>query len=246
MGRKKGKNQPESTGCSSCKMRERSRWGYLISADLQPLENFRACKSYEPGQVIFRQGSSCRGIHCVREGTVGIRRTNSKGYPALVRIISAGETAGHWAFFSGCDYPSMAEALTDCRVCFIEGEGIRGLMEENPSVGFSFLKYTALDLQESEEARIHASTLSVRARVANLLLNLKDRFATADEKGSLTIRLPIARRDMADLVGTRPETIARTIRSLEEDGVASFSGRTVTVPDLDALMDELETPGNRK
>jgi CRP/FNR family transcriptional regulator len=82
--------------------------------------------------------------------------------------------------------------------------------------------------------------MSVRARTAHLLLMLKDRFATVTEDGSLSFELPLSRKDMASIVGTRPETIARTIRSLEADGVTRFSGRRVTVHDLDALLDEVE------
>ncbi|MCB1153632.1 winged helix-turn-helix domain-containing protein, partial [bacterium] len=61
-----------------------------------------------------------------------------------------------------------------------------------------------------------------------------------DEDGNILIELPMSRQDIADMVGARPETIARTIRSLQDDGVATFKGREVMVPDLDALLDELE------
>jgi len=157
-----------------------------------------------------------------------------------VRLVHAGQILGYRAYFAGGSYTGNAEVLTTCRVCFIDREGVREIIERNLGVGLSFLKHIATDLQVSEDARLQATTLPVRARVAHLLLSMKDRFATVDDEGNLTIELPLARRDMADMVGTRPETIARTIRSLEEDGVAVFSGRKVTVRDLDALLDELE------
>ncbi len=46
--------------------------------------------------------------------------------------------------------------------------------------------------------------------------------------------------EFASLLGTRPETIARTIRTLEQDQVASFSGRRVMISDLDNLLDEID------
>jgi hypothetical protein len=42
------------------------------------------------------------------------------------------------------------------------------------------------------------------------------------------------------MLGTRPESLSRLIRDLETDGVAHFGSRQIVVPDLDALLDELE------
>jgi DNA-binding Lrp family transcriptional regulator len=43
------------------------------------------------------------------------------------------------------------------------------------------------------------------------------------------MELPLSRRDLASMIGTRHETLSRIISRLEEDGVARFSGRTVHV-----------------
>ena len=74
----------------------------------------------------------------------------------------------------------------------------------------------AKDLEATEEALLHASALPVRARLAHLLLVLKDRYGTVDDTGELQIQLPLSRQDMAAMIGTRAETIARAVRSLED------------------------------
>lgn len=80
----------------------------------------------------------------------------------------------------------------------------------------------------------------MRTRMAHLLLTLKDRFAEAAEDGTLSMKLPLSRQDIADILGARPEMVARIIHALEVDGVAIFSGRKVVIPDLDPLLDEIE------
>jgi len=52
--------------------------------------------------------------------------------------------------------------------------------------------------------------------------------------------LPLSRRDMASAIGTRPESLSRAIRALENAQVASFHGKRVVVHDLDDLLDEVE------
>jgi hypothetical protein len=39
------------------------------------------------------------------------------------------------------------------------------------------------------------------------------------------------------MVGARAETVTRTIRDLQDEGVARFCGRQVIVPELDRLLD---------
>ena len=69
---------------------------------------------------------------------------------------------------------------------------------------------------------------------------MKDRFGRVEDNGDITIDLPLSRQDIAVMLGTRPETIARAVRSLEDNAIAKFTGRVVSVPDLDALLDALE------
>jgi CRP/FNR family transcriptional regulator len=114
------------------------------------------------------------------------------------------------------------------------------MLSHNPTLGLNFLTHLAEDLDSAEESILQNSSLSVRTRLVHLLLTLKDRFAGVTEDGTIELSLPLARQDLAALLGTRPETIARTIHALESDSVAMFSGRTVRIPDLDMLLNEIE------
>ena len=110
----------------------------------------------------------------------------------------------------------------------------------NPSLGLRFLRHAATDLDAAEEKVLHSATLPVRARFAHLLLVLRDRYGEDGANGELTLDLPLSRQDMAAMIGIRPESMSRTIRSFEEGNIAHFSGRRVHVPNLEELVDELE------
>jgi CRP/FNR family transcriptional regulator len=95
-------------------------------------------------------------------------------------------------------------------------------------------------LETAEESLLQRSTLPIRTRLAHLLLTLKFRYGVAQEDGTISIKLPMQRQDMAALLGTRPETLARAFQAMRNDGVLTSSGRTVIIPDLDGLLDEIE------
>ena len=227
--------------CFSCQGRAQSEWCTLDGAELQSLNQVKICNTYLPGQTIFYQGNPCLGIYCIESGTVAIRKTDRDGNSVIVRLAHAGDTLGYRAYFAAEPYRASADALQPSRICFVDKNGVRALLDRNPAVGNNFLRHMARDLEEADEARLHAAALSVRARLAHLLLVLKDRFGLAQGDGTLTIELPLSRQDIAAMIGTRPETVARAVRSLEDGGIAHFKGRRVEIPDLDALRDELET-----
>lgn len=230
----------KSPSCFDCQGRHRTEWSSLTGDDLEVLDRAKTCNVYEPGQVVFYEGNACLGIHCVESGSVKLRRGGPRGEDVVVGLAGPGETLGYLAYFGGRGYTTTAEALTACRICFVDRAAVKTLIQRNPTVGLSFLRRLSDDVDRSEEERVKALSLPLRARAAHLLLVLKDRCASADEQGRLTIELPLTRRDMAAMLGTRPESLSRLIRDFASDGVAHFGSREIIVPDLDALLDELE------
>jgi CRP-like cAMP-binding protein len=226
--------------CTTCQARCGSLWSDLPAEQVTQLDLLKICNVYQPGQVILYQGNPCLGVCCLASGAVAIRRADVQGNSMLLRLAHAGQLLGYGAFFSGGQHSSSAEALTECRVCTLDRTGLARLLRDNPELAHRFLGQLAMDLTRAEEARMQASLLPVRARLAQLLLMLRDQHATVDDLGVLHLDLPISRQDIASIIGTRPETVARTIRGLDADGVACFSGRHVTIHDLDALLDEVE------
>ena len=229
-----------SSSCFACAGRGDSEWCSLEGNDLNLLNQAKVANTYLPGQTIFYQGNACLGIFCVESGTVAIRKNDHNGNSVIVRLAHRGDTLGYRSYFAGQPYQANAEALVSARVCFVDKAAVRRLLEHNPSVGLAFLRKMAHNLEDAEQERLMAATLPVRARLAHLLLVMKDRFGKVEDNGDLTIDLPLSRQDIAAMLGARPETVARAVRSLEDSGTAKFKGRLVSVPDLDALMDALE------
>lgn len=195
---------------------------------------------YPAGSNIFRQGLPSMGVYYILAGTVGIRHTDSKGNTTLLRLVEAGQTIGHEAYFTASAHGDTATALTDCRIFFVERGVMHQIQASSPALAEQFLQRMAKDMQRADASRVEVIHLQVRARLAQLLLSLRQHHGTVDDAGDLRIKLPMSRRDMASAIGTRPESLSRAIRALEDSGVASFKGKQVLVEDLDDLLDEVE------
>jgi CRP-like cAMP-binding protein len=104
-------------------------------------------------------------------------------------------------------------------------------------LGRKFLKALARDRGAPDGLLLRGQQLPLRIRLIHLLLILKDRYAENKPDGSLSFELPLLRRDIAALLGTRAESVARAIKELKKDGIANFKGRNVLIPDEGRLLE---------
>ena len=70
-------------------------------------------------------------------------------------------------------------------------------------------------------------------------MTMYERSGSYDPDVGHCFEIPIARQDIAALVGTTPETISRTIRRLEKARIVSFKGNNVVIPDLEVVFREI-------
>lgn len=188
------------------------------------------------GDIVYNQGDDCNGIYCIQEGLVGLRRVDSEGRSILMRLANVGETIGYRALLSNSQHTLTAEVMMPSRVCFIPRQVIVDLLTRNPALGMRFLDHSLRDIESTEERVMGVETWSVRTRFLHALLTLYQRFGEQDAQGA-HLTLPLSRRDLAELVGTTPETMSRTITAVQAEGLMRFKGRSIRIPDLDAVME---------
>jgi len=70
-------------------------------------------------------------------------------------------------------------------------------------------------------------------------MTLYERSGSYDPEIGHVLEIPIARQDLAALIGAAPETVSRTIRMLEKDEIVRFNGNKVVIPDLEVAFREI-------
>lgn len=227
-------------GCAKCASYGLSEWATLNSDEAKALDSSKVVHRYESGETLFEQGSSCAGIYCVKSGTVATRRTSDRGDSVVLRLYHHGQTLGYEAAFRDAAHAVSAQAVEDCEVCFIDRTVFDRFLSENTDLARRFLKTTADVIEQDEKTKLNLVRAPLRTRLASVLLDLREHYGSVDDEGTMSIELPLSRRALASLLGARPETISRAIRELEEHDVVKFDSRTVIVPDLDRLFDEVD------
>lgn len=227
---------PESCGREDAT----SKWATLGGEDIALIKETVSREPVASGHPLFVQGEPVTGMVCLLSGSVAVHRKHGEGQSTLLRLLDSGSALGLDALFGSGVHSNSAVALTNCEILRVPPEKLCELMAKSPEFMRKIFGRLAFDLQAADEARVNGVHMQVRARLAALLLALRDRHGSVDEEGNLLITLPLSRRDMASAIGTRPESLSRAIRALETAKVASFSGKQVVVRDLDDLLDEVE------
>lgn len=231
-----------SSNCTNCPRRQKTEWCDLTADELRLVNRFKLDQLCELGDVLYHQGDPCEGIFCIREGLVGERRLDPNGDSVLIRLNHPGTTIGYQELLTKTAYRNSAEILQESHVCFLGRSVVSELLRNNPSLGERFLRRSFRDMEQTEDKYVEAMTMNVRARFLHALLVFYEQYGRFDEAQGHLFEIPIARHDLAALVGTAPETISRTIRELQDEKLVHFDGQKALFPNLDAVYNEVTAP----
>lgn len=227
--------KPSVDSCRDCPQRERSSWRSLSDTELAQIDRARRVVRCDQGDALFEQGDEGTDVYCVRSGTVAVRRIDPEGNAVTLGLYYPGDLVGHVPVVAGGEHRAEAEAVQPATLCVIEGEAVTGALARNPELARELLRRSGAELDRARDALVRVATLSTRDRLLALLLDLMGRHGEALPDGSVRLSLPLARRDLASMIGIRHETLSRLIARVEAEGLARFSGRRVLVPSRQAL-----------
>lgn len=168
-------------------------------------------------KVIWHDDTPNRMVGLLVSGYLRFQRYNRDGRRQILNLAVPGDIFGleeeRHAGFS-------LESATEAVLCRFDRRIFDHLLVENGSLRRALYRYGASSLD-----RLHWLTWTIGAlrpeeRIAAFLLNARSFLPYRDlPDGTGLISLSISRRDMADLLATSVETICRTFKSLERDGL---------------------------
>lgn len=221
--------------CGKCAFFAQSVWQPARVGWVDTLGRSLTRRDYQPGEVVFEQGSPGAGVHCVSRGIIALRTVGHAGNATLLDLAHPGQLVGLRAYLAKRPHRTEARALVASRVCTVWARDADQVTGGSPLVQGRLLSRCIDALDAAQERIVAATTGSGRAHLVRLLLRLLAGQAAPPDGGAIKARLPLSRRDMAAMLGVQPETMSRLFHRLQEDRLLTISGRNVIVPSLGAL-----------
>lgn len=191
---------------------------YLKDSGEQALYNFidgRGISHYKKKQVVYFEGNRPLYLFYVKMGKVKTFKTNEDGKELITGLYHAGEFFGYVSMLEGTAYKETAQVVEDAELISIPKSEFEELVYHNTEVAKSFIKLLSHNLVEKEQQLLNIAYNSLRKKVADALLLMKEKLSKEQPEGLLSIQL--SRENMAAIAGTATESFIRTLTDFKNE-----------------------------
>jgi CRP/FNR family transcriptional regulator len=182
--------------------------------------------------MLFVEGEPVTGIYFVYSGKVKVHKKWGDK-ELIVRFASQGAIVGHRGLGNNTIYPVSATAIEPVTVCFINLDFFYTSLKVNHDFTYELMMFFAEELQVSERKMRNLAHMTVKGRVAQALLTLKEKFGVTEEG---FVDIVLSRQDLASFAGTTYETVFRVMTEFMEENVITISGKSIKIVDQDKLI----------
>jgi len=190
----------------------------------------RSCKK---GAFLFLAEEDARGFYYIISGEVRIFRMDDSGREVEIVRLRPGDFFGEAIAIVSGKFPAFARAAKDTEVLYFERSTVLRSIQADSAIGKFFLVLLAnkciLLNERIETLNLH----TVRQRLAQYLLV----FCPAER--ACAIDLAIKKSELAKQLGTISETLSRTFRRMERDGLIEVKGKRIRLLDPAKLKQAL-------
>jgi CRP/FNR family transcriptional regulator len=193
------------------------------------------------GQEVFHRGDEAARLYWVEDGQVRVVVTSPAGRELVIRQFGSGEVFGEIALFAGTPRTATIVATSETTIASVDARDLRSLLEERPRMAMKLLAVFADRLRLTTDALEDSYFLTMRARLAKMLLSLAEEIGEKTETG-LLITEPVSQSLLARLVYATREEVNRELRRWERQGWLRRDDNLFELIDLDAVSDLLWNP----
>ena len=206
----------------------------LESRELDELAQVAVPRSYERGEMVFREGDTGDTCYIIRSGSVSVSRKHPDGRTITLAELRPGAMFGELAMWGGETRSATVEALEPTQVVALLAGDVQRLLHDHSEIAVKMLAAVADRLRTANERLAQQSFQTVAGRVASALLS-QVRARQAEGAGERDVLIEATQAEIAQLAGSSRESASRFLATLERAGLVTLGRGKVTVHDPGAL-----------
>ena len=222
----------EETRISRSPWKNQSILCHLDIDELEYLEETTEIRHYKKHEVIFLEGKRILGCYIILSGVVKQFKTGGEGRDYILRLAKPFEILGFRSVLSEEPACNTSTAIEDSSLCYIPKDYLHHLVKTNGNFALDLLQIACRELEESHLLITDIAQKSVKERLAELLLTLKNKFGVT-ENGHLNITL--SREELANVVGTATESVIRLLSEFKAERFIDVNGKKIIILNEKAL-----------
>lgn len=198
-------------------------------------EIFEKCgRSYNAGDVIFREGDLGNEMYIIQSGKVKITKQLKDGVEKTLVILGPGDFFGEMAVIDKDVRSANASALDASRLIALDEEVFEMHMQTNPKIVKKILKNLTSRLRESNQQIANLMIKDANRLVANTILLVVHKHGEEGPNG-ITMDINFSISELSKMCGLDMIKTKEIVDKLIKAKVISLSGDTIVVNSLDSL-----------
>ncbi len=220
------KNLQNIPACKDCIITMPTIFRHLTPEQLENLAFGKGCNFHKRGNIIYHERTHVNGFYCVNKGIIKMYKTGIDGKEQIIRFAKRGDIIGYRSVLSNESACTTAKVLEDALLCFIPSNTLFQLVKTNSAFAVELMQLTCKELGDSNNYITDIAQKTVRERLAEVLLLLKDTFELDKEK---FLQITLTREELANYVGTATESVIRLLSEFKSDKLIELSGRRIKI-----------------
>lgn len=204
----------------------------LTKDELNILTFEKGCNFYKKGNIIYQERNRISGVYCISQGVVKLYKTGIDGREQIIRFAQKGDIIGYRSILSQELACTSAKVIDDAVLCVIPSSLFFNMVKENSDFSMRIIKLSLHELGEANKFIIDIAQKTVRERLAEVLILLKDTFSLDNER---YLQVSLTREELANLVGTATESVIRLLSEFKSDKYIELNGRRIKILNVEAL-----------
>ena len=185
------------------------------------------------GTQLATEGDPAEKFGVVVAGKARVFSLSPDGRRITLESLGVGEPLAALAALSGGRYPFNVDATTPGTVAWLPRRTLLDLVATEPDVARDLISDLAGRVVHFTSV-VQTLTLDVPSRLARYLFQRALQTGRATPEG-LRVDLGMRKNELAEALGTVPETLSRAFAKLKAEGILTVRGNDVTILDMRAL-----------
>ncbi|WP_430449633.1 Crp/Fnr family transcriptional regulator [Rhodophyticola sp.] len=211
---------------------------YYIDIDDTAEDQLASLEEHERGyhrhQEVYSEGDELKYLYVVKEGWFYSYTDMPDGRRQIVRVLHPGDIIG---------FPDIAFTEATCNVrasedgclCPFPKRKLDAIFKESPKLTALMFSIANRDHACVIDTLRAMGRMSARERLSYFFLDLISRLRITNKQMTDMIRMPMNQHEMGDALGLTHTYVSKTIREMEDEGLISRDGDTLTLEQEDRL-----------
>ena len=179
----------------------------------------------QKGETIFEENGVPRYFFIVEKGEVKMNNYNEDGKEFIQGIFSQGRSFGEPPLFTNHKYPANAITTEESIILKLKKDRFFQLLKEHSDIHLAITSILAERLFYKASMVSQIASHHPQNSILKLLNYLK--FEVYKIEKAFAYEVELTRQQIADLTGLRTETVIKTIKEMEKDGILQIKNRKV-------------------